>query len=46
MVICRKYKRRGMSWTKRRAENLLRLRLLVLNDKRETYWKRRRDGDI
>jgi len=40
-VACR-FKKRGLSWYKKGANPLLKLRLLKLNGEWEDYWKERR----
>lgn len=42
VVICRRFKLRGMRWSRPGAEAVLRYRLLVLNDDWESYWDTRR----
>lgn len=39
ITICRRFKKRGMSWYVHKANPLLALRLLKLNGERETYWR-------
>jgi hypothetical protein len=43
ITVCRRFKTRGMSWYWQGAGNLLRLRLLKLNDEWRTYWQERID---
>lgn len=42
VTVARRFKRRGMSWYKRGANPLLKLRLLKLNGEWDTYWQERR----
>jgi hypothetical protein len=42
ITVARRFKKRGMSWYKRGANPLLRLRLLKLNGEWDTYWQERR----
>jgi hypothetical protein len=41
IVVARRFKRRGMSWTRRGASHLLRLRILRLNGSWDRYWRKR-----
>lgn len=41
VTICRRFKKRGMSWYVHRANPLLALKLLKLNGEWETYWRRK-----
>ncbi len=43
ITVARRFKKRGMSWYKRNANPLLRLRLLKLNREWDTYWQDRRE---
>ena len=38
LVICRRFKQRGMRWTRAGANALVKIRLLILNDKWNQYW--------
>lgn len=42
ITVARRFKKRGMSWYKRGANPLLRLRLLKLNGEWDAYWQERR----
>ena len=42
LVICRRFKLRGMRWSRAGAEKVLRYRLLVLNNDWDSYWQMRR----
>lgn len=42
LVICRRFKLRGMRWSRPGAEAVLAYRLLVLNDEWDSYWQTRR----
>ena len=42
LVICRRFKLRGMRWSRPGAEAVLQYRLLVLNNEWESYWNTRR----
>lgn len=42
ITVARRFKKRGMSWYKKGANPLLRLRLLKLNREWDTYWQERR----
>lgn len=42
ITVARRFKKRGMSWYKKGANPLLKLRLLKLNGEWEDYWKERR----
>jgi hypothetical protein len=42
ITVARRFKKRGMSWYKRGANPLLKLRLLKLNGEWETCWQERR----
>lgn len=44
VVICRRFKLRGMRWSRSGAEALLRYRLLVLNGEWDSYWQLGRSG--
>jgi uncharacterized protein UPF0236 len=39
LVICRRFKQRGMIWTRRGANALIKIRLLVLNKRWNQYWE-------
>ena len=39
LVICRRFKQRGMIWTRRGANALVKIRLLVLNKRWNQYWE-------
>jgi hypothetical protein len=39
LVICRRFKQRGMIWTRRGANALVKIRLLVLNRRWNQYWE-------
>lgn len=39
LTICRRQKLRGMSWYRRRAEQVLAIRMKVLNDTWDDYWQ-------
>ena len=39
LVICRRFKQRGMKWTRRGANALVKIRLLVLNKRWNQYWE-------
>ena len=41
VTICRRFKKRGMSWYIHKANPLLALRLLKLNGEWETYWRQK-----
>jgi hypothetical protein len=41
LVICRRFKQRGMIWTRRGANALVKIRLLVLNKRWNQYWESR-----
>ncbi len=41
VTICRRFKRRGMSWYVRKAYPLLGLRLLKINEEWEKYWRKK-----
>ncbi len=41
VTICRRFKKRGMSWYVHKANPLLALRLLKLNGEWEAYWKQK-----
>lgn len=41
IVICRRFKKQGMSWSREGANNLLKLRLLKLNGGWSKYWQAR-----
>lgn len=43
ITVSRRFKKRGMSWYKRSANPLLKLRLLKLNRQWDAYWERRRN---
>ncbi|MGQ9509547.1 MAG: hypothetical protein ACUVTN_09150 [Thermodesulfobacteriota bacterium] len=43
IVIWRRFKGRGISWYKDRANPLLKLRLLKINGEWDRYWARRKD---
>jgi len=42
ITVARRFKKRGMSWYRRNANPLLKLRLLKLNGEWDFYWKERR----
>lgn len=42
ITVARRFKKRGMSWYRRNANPLLKLRLLKLNGEWDTYWQERR----
>ena len=42
ITVARRFKKRGMSWYKKGANPLLKLRLLKLNGAWEAYWQERR----
>ncbi len=42
ITVARRFKKRGMSWYKRNANPLLRLRLLKLNGEWDAYWNQRK----
>ena len=42
ITVARRFKKRGMSWYKRNANPLLKLRLLKLNGEWDVYWQQRR----
>lgn len=44
LVICRRFKLRGMRWSRPGAEALLQSRLLVLNEEWDAYWQTRRSA--
>ncbi|MGQ9778068.1 MAG: hypothetical protein ACUVQ9_12780, partial [Thermodesulfobacteriota bacterium] len=39
--VARRFKKRGISWYRRNANPLLKLRLLKLNGESDSYWKER-----
>jgi hypothetical protein len=41
LVICRRFKLRGMRWSRAGAEKVLQYRLLVLNKEWDSYWQKR-----
>lgn len=41
ITICRKFKKRGMSWYVYKTNPLLALRLLKLNEEWEIYWEKK-----
>jgi hypothetical protein len=43
IAVARRFKKRGMSWYRRNANPLLKLRLLKLNGEWDSYWKQRRN---
>ena len=43
IVVARRFKERGMSWSRQYANPLLKLRLLKLNGDWETYWNERQE---
>jgi hypothetical protein len=43
IAVARRFKKRGMSWYRRNANPLLKLRLLKLNGEWDTYWQQRRN---
>jgi hypothetical protein len=42
ITVARRFKKRGMSWYRRNANPLLKLRLLKLNEEWDSYWGERR----
>lgn len=42
ITVARRFKKRGMSWYRRNANPLLKLRLLKLNGEWDLYWRQRR----
>jgi hypothetical protein len=42
IAVARRFKKRGMSWYRRNANPLLKLRLLKLNEEWDSYWEKRR----
>lgn len=44
IAVSRRFKKRGMSWYKRNANLLLKLRLLKLNGQWDAYWEQRQRG--
>jgi hypothetical protein len=42
ITVARRFKKRGMSWYRRNANPLLKLRLLKLNGEWDAYWQERR----
>jgi len=42
ITVAHRFKKRGMSWYKRNANPLLKLRLLKLNGEWDAYWQQRR----
>ena len=42
IAVARRFKKRGMSWYRRNANPLLKLRLLNLNEEWDSYWGERR----
>jgi hypothetical protein len=42
IAVARRFKKRGMSWYRRNANPLLKLRLLKLNEEWDSYWEERR----
>lgn len=42
IAVARRFKKRGMSWYKRNANPLLKLRVLKLNGEWDAYWEGRR----
>ena len=43
ITVCRRFKKRGMSWYSGGANPLLKLRLLKLNGEWDEYWKKRKE---
>jgi hypothetical protein len=43
IAVARRFKKRGMSWYRRNANPLLKLRLLKLNGEWDVYWQQRRN---
>jgi hypothetical protein len=41
ITICRRFKKRGMSWYVHKTNPLLALRLLKLNGEWDTYWRQK-----
>jgi hypothetical protein len=39
VILCRRFKQRGMIWTRRGANALVKIRLLVLNKRWNQYWE-------
>ena len=46
VLVCRRFKLRGMSWYERNAANLLRLRLLKINGLWNEYWEKRKSEEL
>ena len=46
VLVCRRFKLRGMSWYERNAANLLRLRLLKINGLWDEYWNKRKNEEL
>jgi hypothetical protein len=46
VLVCRRFKLRGMSWYERNAANLLRLRLLKINGLWDEYWEKRKSEEL
>jgi hypothetical protein len=46
VLVCRRFKLRGMSWYERNAANLLRLRLLKINGQWNDYWAKRKTEEL
>lgn len=42
ITVAKRFKKRGMSWYKKGANPLLKLRLLKLNGEWDAYWQKRR----
>lgn len=42
IAVARRFKKRGMSWHRKCANPLLKLRLLKLNGEKDIYWQERR----
>jgi hypothetical protein len=46
VLVCRRFKLRGMSWYERNAANLLRLKLLKINGLWDEYWEKRKSEEL
>lgn len=44
VVVCRRFKKRGMSWYRAKANPLLKLRILKINGQWEQYWRDRQQA--
>ena len=40
ILICRRMKLRGMRWSRDKADNVLNIRILVLNGEWDEFWKK------